>query len=67
MIKMNLRVLLAKKEITAKELSEITGIGKNTLSAYVNNTNKHIVKDHLNILCKFFNCELNDLIEYKKD
>lgn len=64
MIRMKLHIRLAEKRITQKELSEKTGIGKNTISRYYNDTFEKIDKEHLDILCKFFNCKVEDLIEY---
>lgn len=67
MIKMKLHIKLAEFRMTQKELSEKTGIRQPTISAYCNDTNKHIVKEHLDIFCKLFNCKLDEIIEYKKD
>ena len=67
MVEMRLHMLLAEKRMTQKELSDITGIRQPTISAYCNETYKHIVKEHIDILCKYFECELTDLIRYNKD
>lgn len=67
MVEMRLHMLIAEKRITQKELSAITGIRQPTISAYCNETYKHIVKEHIDIFCKYFECELTDLIVYKKD
>lgn len=64
MIRMNLHIRLAEKRMSQKELSEKTGIGKNTISRYCNDTFEKIDKEHIDILCKFFNCKVEDLIEY---
>ncbi|EPB8249048.1 helix-turn-helix domain-containing protein [Clostridium perfringens] len=67
MIEFNLHILLAKKRMTQKDLVEATGINKNTINKYFNNTCEKITKEHLNLLCKFFDCKLDDLIEYIPD
>lgn len=67
MVKMKLHILLDKHRISQRELSIETGIRYATINSYVNNSNRHIVKDHLNVLCLFFNCDISDLIEYIKD
>ncbi|BAE47837.1 helix-turn-helix transcriptional regulator [Clostridium botulinum C] len=67
MIKMKLHIKLAESRLTQSELSKITGIRQPTISAYCNDSFVSIKKDHLNILCKFFNCKINDLIEYEDD
>lgn len=67
MIKMKLHIKLAEFKMNQKELAEKTGISKNTIGAYCNETNKHIVKDHLDIFCKLFDCKVEDIIEYVKE
>ncbi|MBY6837827.1 helix-turn-helix transcriptional regulator [Clostridium botulinum] len=67
MIILNLRVLMAKKKINMQQLSEETGIRRATISAYYNETYRHLVKDHLNIFCRYFNCDISDLIEFVND
>lgn len=67
MIKMKLHIKLAEFRMTQKELSEKTGIRQPTISAYCTDTNKHIVKEHLDIFCKLFNCTVKDLVEYEED
>lgn len=65
MIKMKLHIKLAEFRMTQKELAEKTGIRQPTISAYCNDTNKHIVKEHLDVFCKLFKCNVKDLIEFK--
>lgn len=67
MIKMNLRYLLDKNKLTQKQLAESTNIPKNTVNRYFNGTWTTINKEHLDALCRYFNCDINDLIEYKQD
>ena len=67
MIRMKLHIKLAEHKMNQKELSEVTGISKNTIGAYCNETNKHIVKEHLDKFCKLFNCKVEDIIEYVED
>lgn len=64
MVKMKLHVKLAEYRMTQKELSEKTGIRQPTISAYCNDTWKTISKINLDILCDFFDCSIEDLIEY---
>lgn|GEM_PF-202739 len=63
MIKCNLAYMLDKFRITQKELAEATGIPKNTINRYYNNTWTTINKDHIDELCNFFACSVGDLIE----
>lgn len=66
-IKTKLRIKMAEFNINQKDLSKKTGIRPNTIGAYVNDTYKHITREHLNALCSFFNCPIEDLIEYIDD
>lgn len=67
MVRMKLHIKMAEKRITQKELSKITGIRQATISAYCNDSFMMIPKDHIDILCNFFNCKIEDLIEYIPD
>jgi putative transcriptional regulator len=67
MVRMKLNLLLAKHKLTQQELSLATGIRQGTLSNYINDNYKHLVKEHIETLCSFFDCEITDLIEYVKD
>lgn len=63
MSKLNIDKLLKQHGRTQKELAESTGINKNTVSKYCNDTFENINKTHIDLLCKFFNCTPNDLFE----
>jgi putative transcriptional regulator len=67
MVRMKLNVLLNKYRLSQRELSLNTGIRFDTINKYTNNNYKYISNEHLNILCKFFNCDITDLIEYIED
>jgi putative transcriptional regulator len=66
MIHLKLKEIMEQHNIGQRELSRQTGIRQGTISDYVNNTFKMINKEHLEILCEFFDCEINDLVERKK-
>ena len=67
MIDCKLHMLLAEKRMTQKELSEATNIGQNSISRYCNNTWVKFDKDHLEKLCVYFGCNIEDIITYKED
>lgn len=67
MIDTNLHILLAKYRMSQKDLSTATGINKNAINRYYNNTFEKIDKEHLNILCSYFNCNPNDIFPYVND
>lgn len=65
-------VMIAKKQawgrkITLNELSEATGISRMTLSRMINNQGHSTVTSHIDRLCAFFGCELNELVKYVPD
>ena len=64
MIKSNLKVMLAKREMTQTELAQRTSVRPPTISAIANNSAKHIPIDVLNKLCKVLGCNVGDLFEY---
>ncbi len=55
------------RRITFNELATATGISRMTLSRMVNNEGYSTVTSHLDRLCAFFECELDELIRYVPD
>ena len=66
MIKIRLSDLLGKHKMTQKALSEITGIRPATISKMYYEEVKRIDVRHLNNICKAFDCEISELLEYIK-
>lgn len=67
MVKMLLNKLLDEKGINQKELGDATKIRQATINSYFNNTNKHIVVEHINLICNFLECNVEDLIFFEFD
>ncbi|MDP2153591.1 MAG: helix-turn-helix transcriptional regulator [Methylotenera sp.] len=73
MIRFLINELLSEKQfkegrrITLIEVSEATGINRMTLSKMINHKNYSTVTDNLDKLCTFFECKIEDLIEYIPD
>ena len=67
MIKFNVKVMLAKREMTQKELAERTGIRPPTISAICTSTIKHLPVDALEKICEVLDCQPADLMEYIKE
>lgn len=73
MIRFLINELLSEKKfkegrrITLIEVSEATGINRMTLSKMINHKNYSTVTDNLDKLCTFFECKIDDLIEYIPD
>ncbi len=63
MIKSGLNTYLIFYNITQKDLADATGINRNTIGRYCNNTFEKIDKNHLDLLCSFFKCSLDDIFE----
>lgn len=49
------------------QLADATGISRVTLSKMVNQRGYATLTDHLDRLCRYFNCTLGDLAEYVPD
>lgn len=73
MIRFLINELLSEKQfkegrrITLIEVSEATGINRMTLSKMINHKGYSTVTDNLDKLCTFFECKIEDLIEYIPD
>ena len=67
MIKFKVKVMLAMREMTQKELAEKTGIRPPTVSAICTGTVKHLPVDALDKICAVLNCQPSDLMEYIKE
>jgi DNA-binding Xre family transcriptional regulator len=73
MIRYRIQELLADKHfregrrVTLTELADATNISRVTLSKMVNQRGYGTLTDHLDRLCRYFNCSLSDLAEYVPD
>lgn len=66
MIKCNLAVLLAERNLKISELSKRTGISRTTLTALSQNQSKGIQFDTFDTICNFLNVKPNDLFIQEK-
>ena len=64
MIKNHLSKLMGEKRYTITEVSKVTGMSNTTISNLYNEKVKRLDFDTLEKLCKLFNCNVQDLIEY---
>lgn len=64
MLRVNLNMLLAERNLTASRLSKDTGISKTTLTALVNNTGKGIQYETIDTICNYLNVTPNDFFDY---
>ena len=66
-IKVNLNVMMAKRNISAGELAERVDITPANLSILKNNKAKAVRFSTLEALCKALDCQPADLLEYRPD
>ena len=66
MIKSRVKVMLAMREMTQKQLAEVTGIRPPTISAICTGAAKHIPLDVMDKICEALDCQPSDLWEYQK-
>ncbi|MBO5076764.1 MAG: helix-turn-helix transcriptional regulator [Clostridia bacterium] len=67
MIVINLDVMMAKRKMSLGELSEKVGITLANLSILKNNKAKAVRFSTLDAICRALDCDVNDIIEYRKD
>ena len=64
MIKFKVKVMLAMRDMTQKELAERTGIRPPTVSAICTGAVKHLPVEALDKICETLDCQPGDLMEY---
>ena len=67
MLKNHLSKLMGEKRYSIVEVSRRTGLTTSTISNLYNDKVKRLDFDTLEKLCKFLNCNTQDLIEYIPD
>lgn len=67
MIRIKLSDLLGKNKMTQKALADLTHIRPATISKMYYEEVKRIDIKHLDNMCKAFNCEISELLEYVPD
>ena len=73
MIRFRLKELIAEYQyregrvLTLAEISAATGINRNTLSKIANDRGATVVSSNVDLLCKFFDCQVSDVMVYVPD
>ena len=67
MIRIKLSDLLGKHKMTQKALAESAHIRPATVSKMYYEEGKRLDVEQLNNICKTFNCEISELLEYIPD
>lgn len=62
----NLRLLMYQKGITQAQMSRELGIGKTTLSSWMNGQRMPRM-DKIDMLCRYLNCMRSDLMDEKRE
>jgi putative transcriptional regulator len=66
-LKFKLKVLLAMRDMTQKQLSDKAAVRQPTISAIANGGIKQFPVDGLNRICAALNCQPGDIMEYVPD
>jgi putative transcriptional regulator len=66
-VKNNLRVLMAVHKMNIKDVHEVTGLSRTTISKLYNEESTTIAFETIYKLCKLFSCDVNDLLILEKE
>ena len=64
MIKCHLSTLMGAHKLKIADVSRETGLNRSTVTALYNESAKRVDIDAVDQLCKLFNCNVGDLLEY---
>lgn len=67
MIIFKLPILLAERKLRVADVARATKLSKTTLHKLYNEESKRIDFETIDTLCRFLNCQVSDLFEYKED
>lgn len=67
MIKSQLKVMLAKREMLQRELAEAAGVRLPTVNDLCNSKSRHIPVEALDRICDVLDCQPGDLFIHIKD
>lgn len=67
MIVINLDVMMAKRKMSLKELSEKVGITNTNMSVLKTGKAKGVKFSTLNEICRVLECQPGDVLEYRED
>jgi len=65
MVKCHLSRLMGEHKVNITELAESTGLHRNTITLLYHETAKRIDLDALEKLCRYFNCNVGNMLEIK--
>lgn len=66
-IKCNLSTLMGAKRVTIQDMSNNTGLARNTIAFLYHDKTTRVDYDTIDKLCIFLNCSVGDIFEYVPD
>ena len=66
MIKCHLSTLMGERKLKIADLAKDLGVHRNTITLLYYETAKRIDFDVLDKLCKYFNCSIGEILEFKE-
>ncbi len=66
MIKCHLSTLMGERKLKIADLAKELGVHRNTITLLYYERAKRIDFDVLEKLCKYFNCSVSEILEYKE-
>ena len=67
MIRCHLGRLLGEKKLKISDVARDTGINRGTLTRLYQETAERVDLDAINLLCRYLNVTVQDLLEYQAD
>lgn len=67
MIKCNLSRIMGERRLKVSDLARETGINRGTITRLYNETAIRVDFNVLEALCRYFECQVGDLIEVKEE
>lgn len=66
-VKNNLRVLMAKKKMTIRDVHKATGMSEVTISKLYHEKSNTIAFETIRKLCEFFDCSVEELLYLEEE
>ncbi|WP_430623916.1 helix-turn-helix domain-containing protein [Marinimicrobium locisalis] len=67
LIKCHLARLMGEHKLKIADVARETGLNRNTVTLLYKETAQKVDLDAINKLCRLFQCEVGDLLEYRPD
>ncbi|RUO48971.1 helix-turn-helix domain-containing protein [Pseudidiomarina donghaiensis] len=64
MIKVHLARMMGERKLNITDVARATNLNRNTVTLLYRETARRVDFETLEVLCKLFECEVGDLIEY---